>query len=280
MTDLEKRLLNRINKVTAFDETLTELKKVNIKNEASFDILTNIIKKDPILMANVIKYANAPAYGLTKEITNIRQIVALFGLVTLKNFIITAMVRNIMKIDVTLYNMDNNKFLEMIDLQNRLVSEWYGKIKPEALDLVGAISYLMELGKVVISTEINTDYRFIKSNPQIKEDMNQVTSEGELLIVERKHFGLNNIYIAYELLKHWKFSNEILDIVKNLYTPKKLENKEFLEYIIVLRIVKNVINIKEMFRDNDIEQSANIIEKKALNKELFLSVVESLKERS
>ena len=86
---LNSIVLRQIKNLPPLPKSVMEVQKITSDPNASIKDLVKVIKEDPLLTANLLKVANSPLYGFTRQIKTIDQAVALFGMSTVKGFAIS-----------------------------------------------------------------------------------------------------------------------------------------------------------------------------------------------
>lgn len=148
---MNEAITKKIKALPPLPESVTKIQTICNNPDSSISDLIKVVEKDPLLTANLLKAANSPLYGFSKEIKNIQQAVSLFGMATVKGFAIANAVRSSFKIDLTPYHLTKENFLKISELQNSLAINWVSKIDRKMLDVLATASFLIEIGKVVVS---------------------------------------------------------------------------------------------------------------------------------
>ena len=72
-------ILKQIKQLPPLPETAVKIEAVYQNPNSTFEDMVKILEKDPLLTADILKSANSPLYGFSREITSIAQAVSLFG---------------------------------------------------------------------------------------------------------------------------------------------------------------------------------------------------------
>jgi HD-like signal output (HDOD) protein len=118
---MNENILKKIKSLPPLPKSVMEIQKITSDPDGSIGDLIKVVKEDPMLTANLLKAANSPLYGFSRQIKNVDQAVSLFGMSTVKGFAVASAVRSSMKIDLSAYGLSETKFVSVSQLQNALV---------------------------------------------------------------------------------------------------------------------------------------------------------------
>ena len=255
---ISELILRQIKNLPPLPKSVLEVQKITNDPNASIRDLVNVIKDDPLITANLLKAANSPLYGFTRQIKTIDQAVALFGMSTVKGFVISFAVRNALKFDLSAYGITEERFHEVSRKRNALAINWYKKERSK-LDIIATDSFLIDVGAVVISLVLN-------SQGKTEEFKKELNIENRYK-VELKYVGGTTADVTAEIFKHWHFGNDLIEPMANIDIPSKTE--EYFEYAASLRVLRDSINLLKD-EENAKEKALELIKKYNLNAVSFL----------
>jgi len=79
-------ILDKVKAFPPLDDTVNQVMAVCNDVESSVSDLAKVVKSDPMTTTNILKAANSPLYGFSREIKSIEQAVSIFGMETVKGF--------------------------------------------------------------------------------------------------------------------------------------------------------------------------------------------------
>lgn len=226
-------LLSKIRSLPPLPETVMELQKVCSNPDASLADLAKIIEKDPMVTANLIKAANSPFYGFSREIASVTQAVSLFGMSTVKGIAMSNSVTNALKIDLAPYGIKPSRFAELSSMQNALLQKWKPSGDKRIMDTLITASFLQETGKVVISQEV---IRMEKTN-EFKEKI----QTAPIAEVEIEYIGETTASTTAAIFEFWRFEESVIDAIRASDAPLKAEGDTRL-CASVLSVLKCVVD--------------------------------------
>ena len=251
-------ILKQIKNLPPLPQSVLEVQKITNDPNASIKDLIKVIKEDPLLTVDLLKAANSPLYGFTRQIKTIDQAVALFGMSTVKGFVISFAVRNALKFDLSAYGVTEERFHKVSVKRNALALNWYKKERSK-LDIMATDSFLIDIGAVVISLVLNSEAK----TEEFKKELN---TENRYK-VELKYVGGTTADITAEIFKHWHFSKDLTEPMANIDLPTKTE--EYFEYAASLKVLRDSVNLLKD-EENAKEKALALIKQYNLNAVSFL----------
>ncbi len=255
---ISKLILTQIKNLPPLPQSVLEVQKITNNPNASIKDLVNVIKDDPLITANLLKAANSPLYGFTRQIKTIDQAVALFGMSTVKGFVMSFAVRNALKFDLSAYGITESRFHDVSIKRNALAINWYKKERSK-LDIMATDSFLIDVGAVVISLVLNSE----KKTENFKNELN---SENRYEI-EKKYTQATTSDVTAEIFKHWHFSNDLIKPMINIDLPQEVD--EYFEYAASLKVLREAVNLLKD-EENAKEKALVLIKNYNLNENSFL----------
>ncbi len=266
---MNESIVKKIKTLPPLPKSVIEIQKITSDPEGSIGDLIKVVKEDPMLTANLLKAANSPLYGFSRQIKNVDQAVSLFGMSTVKGFAVASAVRNSMKIDLSAYGVSEGRFVEISQLQNALVVNWYKKERAK-LDVLSTASFLLEIGAVVISSvlimeDLSDEFRSkIESNPSNR------------IATEREYVDADTISVTAEMFNYWKFDDLLVDAIKFILNVNEADD-EVKEYSAVLSVAFKIADLFAPFSEENIKTGIEMAKKYGLNTEALIEAIEAVK---
>ncbi|HIP58972.1 MAG TPA: HDOD domain-containing protein, partial [Campylobacterales bacterium] len=162
-------ILEKVKAFPPLDDTVTKVMAVCNDVNGSIGDLAKVVQNDPMTTANILKAANSPLYGFSREIKGITQAVSIFGMDTVKGFAFSSFLQKKPDLNLEPYGIDTRDFASISEQQNAFVVKWL-KGKKEMLDILSLTSFLMEVGKIVLASVVVEHGKI----DEYKEHMNAV----------------------------------------------------------------------------------------------------------
>ena len=268
---MDDTILHKIKSLPPLDETILEIQRICTDKNSSLGELVKVVESDPMLTANILKSANSPLYGFSREIKSISHAISLFGMATVRGFALSSAIKQSMKIDLSPYGLSNTQFQEISTLQSALMFNWYSKVNRELLDILVPASFMMEVGKVVLShvlLEKGTTAPFTSALASIKNVQ-------ELSALEFKTHGISNEEATAKIFEHWNLETELLEAIR-FSTDAQLAPENIRPLALALQTVKTAVNIFEQCSEASIDQAIALLQKHNLDPAQFLEATKKL----
>ena len=234
---MKSSILDSIKSLPPLSKTITEINRVCVDEDSSINDLAKVIEKDPMIIANLLKVANSPLYGFAREIRNANQAVNLFGMNMTRSIAVGNSTRKLLNIDMQPYGITSERFAEISSLQATLMFNWYKQIDRKKAEKLYLASFLQEMGKILIASDIIEEDETISFKSEI-ETSNNIAN------VEKSYVDVTSSEVAAVVFKHWKFDKEFIEMIKYSDNPSDAPD-EVKEYSTALHIVKTIIPINK-----------------------------------
>jgi HD-like signal output (HDOD) protein len=231
-----EKIIKKIKSLPPLPESVAKVRQICDDPEGSIKDLVPIIKSDPLFTADILKAANSPLYGFSRQITSVDQAISLFGMGTIQGFAISYAVRNTLPVNLRAYGATPGRLMEVSSLQNALTLQW-GKpqVNVHQQEMM-TISLLMELGKVVASVVLDES----NQTEPFAEAVAKAETAEDIIRTEKEYLGISSEWIAALMFKHWQFHNLMIDMMRHVLDPEKAEDS-IKRHTQILHIVKEAI---------------------------------------
>ena len=232
---MNESLFTRIKSLPPLPESAIRIQSICNDPDSSLGDLARVVEQDPMLTANLLKAANSPLYGFSREIKTLMQAVSLFGMATVRGFALASAVKNSLKVDLSPYSLSTDRFADLSQEQNALMVRWYGHVNRSMLDILSPAAFLVGVGRVVLAQEI------IKSGQSerfstLKEELGSFEEAEEAL------FNLRYEDVSAEVFHHWRFEPVMIEAIRASANPQEA-TAEIRPYGIALAVAQKAINL-------------------------------------
>ncbi|ECP8589115.1 HDOD domain-containing protein [Campylobacter coli] len=215
-TDMNEILLRSVEVLPPLPDTINKLRKyINESgSNVKIDEIANIISSDPLMTAKLLRLANSPFYGFSREITSLAQVVSLLGIGNIVNTIMADSIRDSFKIDVSPYGLSTTEFVNKCSEETSFIMDWLGNEDKKLSHLLVPCSMLLRLGIVVFSN-------FLIQNKKDAEFLARLEKNNfsDLSMVENEFLGVDHISFLGFLLHRWNFDDVLIESICFVRTP-------------------------------------------------------------
>jgi len=260
-------ILKKIKQLPPLPESAMQIEAVYQDPDSSFNDMVKILEKDPLLTADILKAANSPLYGFSREINAISQAVGLFGMGTVRGFALASIVKKSFSLDLSPYGISNDMFSALSKKQHGLMTAWCLRKENKLLGVLSPAAFLVEIGKVLIAQQI------ISENKQ-EEFRDALAELGDVEAAERQIVGVDTPEVSATIFAQWKFEEGLVDVIRNCQNPDKaLEADQ--RPAKILHVVRIAVPISGAITDASVEAAKELITRYDLDMESFDKALEN-----
>jgi HD-like signal output (HDOD) protein len=206
------------------------INKINLSNVRR-DEIARLVSADEILYANVFKYTNSAALGLSIRPKSLIEAIDILGVNEVRNIVFSVAAKKVF-VDLDLWKKSvftafaAQKIAKLLDMDLSVVSNLY-------------IAGLMQsIGTLVFKTFYKQEYQEIELLPSYKDRCD----------LEKKIFGINNLALAYAIINDYGLPHPISEIIRTQVLDHKdskfiLENK-------IMDLAIRIADLSEEQQDN------------------------------
>lgn len=260
-------ILKKIKQLPPLPESAMQIEAVYQDPDSSFNDMVKILEKDPLLTADILKAANSPLYGFSREINAISQAVGLFGMGTVRGFALASIVKKSFALDLSPYGIDNDMFSALSKKQHGLMTAWCLRKENKLLGILSPAAFLVEIGKVLIAQTI-----IAESSQEAFRDA--LTELQDVEAAERKVTGVDTPEVSATIFKHWRFEEGLVDVIANCQNPEQAEPEDQ-RAAQILHVVRIAVPINGVITEASVEAAKELINKYALDMESFDKALEN-----
>lgn len=254
-------LLKKIQQLPPLPESAVRIENVYQNPNSTFDDMVKVLENDPLLTADILKAANSPLYGFSREINAISQAVGLFGMGTVRGFALASLVQKSFPLELSAYGITNSEFSDLSRKQHALVTNWYLRKDPKLLGALSPAAFLVEIGKVLIAQYITSE----GLGETFRARMNELD---DVEAAEREVCGTDTPEISATIFDHWRFEPALINTIRHCGDPENAPDEERLTAQI-LHVVRVAIPINGVVTPQSTEAALALIQQYGLDAQSF-----------
>ena len=264
---MTEEILKKIKQLPPLPESAMKIEAVYQNPDSNFNDMVKILEKDPLLTADILKAANSPLYGFSREIYAINQAVGLFGMGTVRGFALASIVKKSFSLDLSPYGISDDMFSALSKKQHGLMTAWCLRKENKLLGVLSPAAFLVEIGKVLIAQQIIADGK--------QEAFRDALLEfGDVEAAERKIVGVDTPEVSATIFSQWKFEDKLVDVIRNCQNPEKA-TEEDQRPAKILRVVRVAVPINGVITDASVSAAKELITQYDLDMESFDKAIEN-----
>jgi HD-like signal output (HDOD) protein len=264
---MTEAILKKIKQLPPLPESAMQIEAVYQDPDSTFNDMVKILEKDPLLTADILKAANSPLYGFSREITAISQAVGLFGMGTVRGFALASIVKKSFNLDLSPYGITDDMFSELSKKQNALVTAWCLRKENRLMGVLSPAAFLVEIGKVLIAQQVMADNK-VDEFREALEELQDVEA------AERAVVDADTPEVSAKIFEQWKFEESLVDVIRNAQEPENAE-QENQRAAQILKVVRATVPLKGPVTPERVEAAKALIEEYGLDMESYEKAVEA-----
>ena len=264
---MTEEILKKIKQLPPLPESAMQIEAVYQNPDSSFNDMVKILEKDPLLTADILKAANSPLYGFSREINAISQAVGLFGMGTVRGFALASIVKKSFNLDLSPYGISNDMFSALSKKQHGLMTAWCLRKENRLLGVLSPAAFLVEIGKVLIAQQIMADGK----EEAFRDALAKLQ---DVEAAEREVVGADTPEVSATIFAQWKFEEGLVDVIRNCQNPENAAEEDQ-RPAKILHVVRVAVPINGKVTDESVAAAKELIEKYDLDMESFDTAIEN-----
>jgi len=264
---MTEEILKKIKQLPPLPESAMQIEAVYQDPDSTFNDMVKILEKDPLLTADILKAANSPLYGFSREINAISQAVGLFGMGTVRGFALASIVKKSFSLELSPYGITNEMFATLSKKQHALMTAWCIRKENKLLGVLSPAAFLVEIGKVLIAQQVMTDGKE-------EEFKNALEELDDVEAAEREIVGVDTPEVSATIFAQWKFEEGLVDVIRNCQNPDQAEDEDR-RAAQILNVVRVAVPINGVLTTQSIEKAKELIESYGLDMPSFNKALEA-----
>lgn len=262
MNDLNARI-EQISALPPLPESFTKIQQVANNPFSSIKEIAEVIQKDPLLQANILKFANSPLYGLKEHVNSIQQVISLFGISSIVGFAMAQAVQHTIPVDFSPYSITSSRFMEIATMQNALALAWKEGLSSAERDILLTSSFLMGIGSLLIADYLNRE--------NLITDFQKTLKEHSILETEAILCGFTHLEISAAMFEAWGLDIQISDAIRKSGL-EKVDN----DISGRLAVITTALNLKETLSKDSLAAALKRAEELGLDGHYFEQIAQKL----
>ena len=267
---MKKKLIKEINSLPPLPNSVIELDEFRKLDSVNTDKLVEIIKKDPVIVANILKVANSSIFGFRSKVETLSRAINLLGINFTISIAIGCAIQNTINSNLLAYAVKNEDFLFSSALASNIVNTWVSNINLDLRNELLLPAFLQEVGKFIIS-------EVIQKNRKSEEFLIELEETKDTTFCEKKFTGYTCARITANIFKQWNISHNIIIPIAFTENIESCPN-EFKTKAQILEIIKILCDIRYPLSENNIKKALEKVSLYGFDIEHFVNSIDVIKE--
>ena len=267
---MKKKILKEITSLPPLPANIIELDNFRKQDSTDSEKLVEILKKDPLIVANILKIANASMFGFRSKVDTLSRAINLLGIKFAISVAIGSSISQAVKSNLLAYAVTTDDFILTSSLASNIVNTWVANINFDLKNELLLPAFLQEVGKFVIS-------QVIQEEKKTEEFLKELEETKNTSLCEEKFTGFTCARITANIFKHWNLSH---NIIFPIAFAEDIENcpESFKQKAQILQIVKILCDIRYPLSEKNIEKALEKVVEYNFDVEHFINSINVIKE--
>ena len=205
-------ILARVDSLPQLPEAALRLTQLMEDLDANAEDMAKVIRMDPDMTTQVLRLCNAAANGLSREVSTVKDAVAILGLKRLKSLVYVIISKIALNKPVAGYGLEPGELW-----YNALTGAVYARYLTQAhckgLDpeLAFTAALLRDIGKIVLGDYVGPSYLQIEKNA--------IGKRQDFTKAETAVLGVNHCLVGKKIAEKWKLPTSIISVIEHKNSP-------------------------------------------------------------
>ncbi|AXX85280.1 HDOD domain-containing protein [Aliarcobacter skirrowii] len=265
-------VLRRVESLAPLPRTIIEIEQYRKKEEKEIQELYEIIKKDALLVTNLLKIANSAMFGFRSKVETPLRAITLLGINFTISVAISTSSQKLLISSLSPYGLSNDDFMKASNIALALTNLWLNKVDPELKDKLLLPALLQDIGKYIISDVLILNNKESDFYKKVLENLKSLQE------IEKDFFEFSSSYVTAHIFKHWNLNQELINTIEFVDDVEK-SPIEYKQKVMILDVIKTASNIKEPLSEKSINMAIKKAKEYKLNDKALIEAINTLKTR-
>jgi putative nucleotidyltransferase with HDIG domain len=244
-----RELIKKIDSLPSMPSVITELIELTSNPDSDMDEILSLIEKDQSLTAKLLRLCNSSYYGLSQEVSTLRNAVVLLGFKAVYKMVIALGTSVFFKKDTEGYGLSGlDMFRHSVSsaIAAETIANRFDRDKAQSAYTAGL---LHDIGKLVLAEYVQNDL----------ERILELVEQGRSFVeAEQETIGMDHGLVGGKLARLWRFPDCLVEAIKYHHDPHLAStHKELVAFAHIGNVISNSI-----FSGNGVDSFANAIDPK------------------
>ena len=268
---MDSGIIERIESLPPLPKTINEIEEFRKSNEKEAFELLKIIEKDALIVSTLLKVSNSAMFGFRSKVETASKAINLLGINFTISIAIGGAVQNLLKTNLSPYGINSDDFMRASNLATTLTSLWLTRVSFELKEELVLPALLQEAGKFILAD-------IIESKGLTEEFKSLINSGKSITEAEKELIGMTTSQITAAIFKHWKLSDNLINVIEYVDDIEKCEDK-YKESTYILDVIKTICSVNDVMSEKNIQQGIAKANRYNLDVKNLEKAIEKLQDR-
>ncbi|MCP4633800.1 MAG: HDOD domain-containing protein [candidate division Zixibacteria bacterium] len=212
---MRDQIISKMASFPTVSAIVSKLLRLIDEDDADFSKISEIIKYDPALTANILKAANSAYLGYSKEVASLSEASIRLGTKWIFKIAVSSLIDSKLKVPAKGYEMSGDDIWRHSMAAAIAAENLCEELKIKDNGQVFTAALLHDIGKIHIGEFLTTKFEEIQ-NLALENNLSFETAEREIL-------GIDHAEIGGLIAEKWDFPEEIIECIRWHHNPDHAE---------------------------------------------------------
>nr|MBC8237580.1 HDOD domain-containing protein [Candidatus Sulfurimonas ponti] len=172
-------------------------------------------------------------------------------------------------INVAPYQITTGGYIKKASTQNALIINWVSKVDRSALGLLAPASFLLDIGKVLIS-------QYLMNHKRDEDFKTALANTASFEECEKSVCGSQSYDVAATIFHNWNFASDLVHLVRYCNDPEDALDEETKNLAKYLKVAKTAVDFNGELTKENLEAAYDLLEEFELDRNTFDAAVEKI----
>ncbi len=206
-------IIQKVDELPALPHITYKVSKLTSDPKTTITQLADVISRDQVLTAKVLRMANSAYYGYARRIFSIDQALIILGFSTIRNLVLAASVYNVMDREFQGYFLPKGELWKHSMSTALIARSLAKKVGYELPDQAFIAGLLHDIGKIILN-------HFMKK--KFDEVLKKVNKKNiPFMEAESRILGFDHAMVGSRVAEKWNLPEELEEAIANHHSPQE-----------------------------------------------------------
>ncbi len=259
-----------INNIPPLPESVMQIERLAKDPDATYRDMADLLHQDPLVCSEILKAANAPLYGFSREIKTLESAISLFGIGTVRGFVLAVYIRENFNFNLDAYGITSKHFSYTANRHHAFTVAWYLRHNPSLFDVLSPAAFLSNLGQVLIS-------QYLIEHNIVAPFKKALLSTIDIATIEREFCDTTTVALSAEIFDAWSLDDRLVCTLRYMDNPLQASECDILTAQI-LQCVHTLIPYNGLITEKSFAEAKKLVEQYHLDMPRFLKALDKFQE--
>jgi len=267
-----QNILKKVDALPPLPKTILELQDYKKAGKTEPLELLQILQKDPLILATLLKIANSAMFGFSSKVETPKKAIELIGVNFTLSIAFGSAIKSSLKTNPKAYGLTADSFIELANMSSNLLHKWYGSLDATLKESLLMPVFLQETGKFILSDIACEEGNEIEFLDKIKQNFTNIAQ------IEKEYFGYTSSEVTSMIFKQWGLDEHLINTIKYVSNIDQASS-QYKQSAQILNIIQILCNCIDPLNDKAVDVAINKAKEYNLYSRSLEKAIETMQDR-